>query len=354
MYQSGYLLQDMDLIGIIAKNEIYFDILFIIPEIVVDETYNKLNEEIEDINDNYRKLKKSIQRFSDESTLKLICPNDYIIAESEKAKMQMFVKKRIQQIGEIINYPKVSHKEVVARALQRKKPFDSKGENGYRDTIIWETIKEAIMKNRNDDFFFICQNTSDFFNKDLLKNHVYEHVYELDKKLKKELSDIGFNCSKFKCYLTFKDFFEKELRSSLENIEELKLEKINKDISTQQFLLQFQRKIDQNIFNKNDFKNEIKYSYDGINLNYIGLEKIINISNVKIFNETAIMNINCKFEYSLDLYIFKRDYYLEEDKIGDVEDLNEYYFLREENGYIEKELLVTYEIENETIVSISK
>ena len=66
------------------------------------------------------------------------------------------------------------------------------------------------------------------------------------------------------------------------------------------------------------------------------------------------MNINCKFEYSLDLYIFKYDYYLEEDEIGYVEDLNEYYFLREENGYIEKKLLVTYDIENETIISINK
>ena len=97
-----------------------------------------------------------------------------------------------------------------------------------------------------------------------------------------------------------------------------------------------QRKFDQNIFDKNDFRNEIKYSYDGINLNYLGLEKIINILNVIILNATAIMNINCKFEYSLDLYIFKYDYYLEEDEIGYVEDLNEYYFLREENGYIEK------------------
>ena len=39
----------------------------------------------------------------------------------------------------ILPYPTVEHREVVARALARRRPFDKRGHDGYRDTLIWET-----------------------------------------------------------------------------------------------------------------------------------------------------------------------------------------------------------------------
>lgn len=41
----------------------------------------------------------------------------------------------------VLDLPDIGHDAVIARALERRKPFDDKGQKGYRDVLIWETIK---------------------------------------------------------------------------------------------------------------------------------------------------------------------------------------------------------------------
>ena len=43
---------------------------------------------------------------------------------------------------EIFPTPPIPHDKVVQRALDRRKPFDKEGHKGYRDALIWETIRE--------------------------------------------------------------------------------------------------------------------------------------------------------------------------------------------------------------------
>ena len=44
--------------------------------------------------------------------------------------------------AEIPGYPSAEHREIVARALSRSQPFDSQGKDGYRDVLLWHTVKE--------------------------------------------------------------------------------------------------------------------------------------------------------------------------------------------------------------------
>lgn len=84
-------------------------------------------------------------------------------------------------------YPNISHKEVVQRALERKKPFKSDGKDGYRDYLIWVTFLGVVSHYSMEDACFVTLNTRDFSdveNKDSLHQH-----------LKNDLKDKGIDLS---------------------------------------------------------------------------------------------------------------------------------------------------------------
>lgn len=45
--------------------------------------------------------------------------------------------------GQILDFPKVEHAELVERSLGRRAPFDSSGQRGYRDALIWHNVLDV-------------------------------------------------------------------------------------------------------------------------------------------------------------------------------------------------------------------
>lgn len=69
-------------------------------------------------------------------------------------------------------YPSVSHKEIVNRALLRKKPFKQDGSTGYRDYLVWLTCIALARTYTSEEIHFITQNVNDFSDiKDKKKLH---------------------------------------------------------------------------------------------------------------------------------------------------------------------------------------
>ncbi len=109
-----------------------------VPEIVLEEVVNKFREEV------YARLKSIEQNVSH---LKRIAGNDPSFVQFEMIDLERltrecgaFLKKRFADgRANILDYPDTSHKDVVHRALSRKKPFSASG-SGYRDTLIWECV----------------------------------------------------------------------------------------------------------------------------------------------------------------------------------------------------------------------
>ena len=62
---------------------------------------------------------------------------------------------------QIAPLPTVSHDAVLQRALDRRKPFDANGHDGYRDVLLWETIRE-LSKRSSEPIAFITNNHGDF------------------------------------------------------------------------------------------------------------------------------------------------------------------------------------------------
>ena len=46
---------------------------------------------------------------------------------------------------QVLDYPAITHEELVGRAVKRRKPFDERG-SGYRDTLIWESVVQLADK----------------------------------------------------------------------------------------------------------------------------------------------------------------------------------------------------------------
>lgn len=45
--------------------------------------------------------------------------------------------------GQILDFPEVKHRELVERSLTRRAPFDSSGQRGYRDALIWHNVLDV-------------------------------------------------------------------------------------------------------------------------------------------------------------------------------------------------------------------
>lgn len=106
-----------------------------------------------------------------------------------------FLKTKIEDYNiKVLEYPDISHEKVSKRAILKRKPFKENGD-GYRDTIIWETLLE-LGKKEDREIIFITRNTSDFC--DLKGNS-----YNLHKDLRKEITE-----NKIELYIDLKHYLE--------------------------------------------------------------------------------------------------------------------------------------------------
>lgn len=114
---------------------------------------------------------------------------------------------------EVLPIPNIAHGEVVRRALQRRKPFDPEGQKGYRDALIWATIKQAAV-DTGDDIAFVSANHRDFA--DSAKKSGLARV------LTDELVEAGV-AGTVELFAEVKSFVDVSLRPAAEALAELKL-----------------------------------------------------------------------------------------------------------------------------------
>jgi len=72
------------------------------------------------------------------------------------------LRTRLNELGAvIISVPSVSHQVVLTRALEKRRPFDANGRDGYRDVLIWHSLLDVAELGHNG-IVFVTSNTSDF------------------------------------------------------------------------------------------------------------------------------------------------------------------------------------------------
>jgi hypothetical protein len=218
----------------------------------------------------------------------------------------------------------------------------------YRDTIIWESIKEIAHDNKNGtELYFICQNPKDFFDMKEWNNN----VCILDKLLLSELDKIGFDSNNIKCYKSLASFFDNEVLPKLSNFDKIEISFHNK----KEIESELGKQINSNLFDEDDFKEFISYQYDDLDIDYVGLDQIEEILSVKKINEeNAIVKMKCQIEFSLTAFISKYDYDFDVEDIDHFTDWNDSYFVDEISDFKNIELFVIYDNINKKILSVSR
>lgn len=146
-----------------------------LPEVVLDEVVNKFRE---NLSSNWTSLLN--KRRDIEKMLKagLILSREPLDITKEADKYHKSIVEQIELVGgSILEYPNILHKEIVARALQRRKPFKSDG-SGYRDTLIWETIIEKL-KEEGGPFAFVTADKRDFGEGPELPEHLMQDLINI-------------------------------------------------------------------------------------------------------------------------------------------------------------------------------
>ena len=157
------------------------NITVVIPEVVVRETLrkwkNNYTEKLNKLISSQRemqilrsKLYFNFQKFSlvdemneEEGDLTNLRENTPPLLDQRKFEQYL----NILHIT-IAPLPRINIDSILSRELERKKPFTTNEKGfgkGFRDTLIWETIKEYIGDNKNNGpFYLVSNNSTDFAN----------------------------------------------------------------------------------------------------------------------------------------------------------------------------------------------
>lgn len=127
-----------------------------IPEIVIDETVNKYSEFLVEKIEEQKKVNLEVSKL----IMKEIKNTSIDISQAKEDYKNFLINKLKEAKAHILPYPKIEHREVVKKILERRKPF-KKGDAGYRDFLIWQTIKNLETWG-TEEIVFITNNTKDF------------------------------------------------------------------------------------------------------------------------------------------------------------------------------------------------
>ena len=141
---------------VVMKSAKFLNIKILIPETVIDEAKRNFASQL---NDKIRKYKESHKDLSGHIKLPDVSINlDNVINKYNKFLDDLSKKNEVV----ILSYPEIPIKMIVAAAYEAEKPFNDKG-HGFKDYIIWQTIKEYCDANPNSGERFFITTDGDFF-----------------------------------------------------------------------------------------------------------------------------------------------------------------------------------------------
>lgn len=178
----------------------------VVPQIVIEETVNHFRESLTGQMDRARSAIRSVKRLIPDASLNLAGD---LSVEIECDKYRKHLKERLL-LADQASYKDVDVTSLVQRALSRRKPFDSDGQVGFRDAVLWETVLQ-LAQNKPDEIVFITRNKGDFGE----HRHLHEHLHA--DLAARELSDVKVTVCE-----GLGRFIDEHVKPSLEKLDEIK------------------------------------------------------------------------------------------------------------------------------------
>jgi rRNA-processing protein FCF1 len=285
-----------------------------IPEVVVDEIFNKYIQRLQKAKADIESELISYNKLTHEEKKSGITDKD--INEATDKYKTHFKKVVSENKIKILAYPNTKHKFLAKKAMLKLKPFNS-NEKGYRDCLIWENIKNLLTEEDAvialPELIFLSNNHKDFANSenelhpDLISELEYEQFDSKSVIVYPNLNE--FNDKQARLFFEQASTFENKLRNG--ELDSLNLNKISSDYLFEHF-------VGSELYYSDFESSEIPDESSEPTVKAIDENYDVKIVSVRKFNASEfIVDIEFEVESEIDFFIDKHDYWgLGEDKKG--------------------------------------
>ncbi len=318
----------------------------LLPKVVIEETKNKYHEKLISARNKISKDLSDIKRLTD-SIHTTTFDTDYI--EKEFINYLSAFDAQMLKLGiKTIPVPVISHETLMMKAVLKKKPFSESG-NGYRDALIWESIKQTyieLISTSELPIVFITANSTDFCEKG-----------KIHPDLQSELKELGLDVDNVIFVNSIEDFINRFYSDKLE-ILDLKMKFIEGSTVTDSLKIEIEKDVFKFLefksFNPEDLSIPQEYENPTVSSIYEDYEYTFKEFK-KLSDSEIIVSLTIEVTCELDVFIFKSDYLVLDDdtapKIWD-SDWNNHYFACSTETQIELDISLMIDIDTYEIISI--
>lgn len=271
-----------------------------VPAVVFDEVTNKFRETLVE---NQEKISPKIHQLRQLIDIDLPLPlsNEKIQSESKKYKQWLEGHLKTHR-AEILPYPQNGHKEMVDRALCRKRPYKPNGA-GYRDHLIWLTVVSDLISHKTK-VAFVSSNTSDYAG---------ESGSGLHSDFEADLASKNINPSDVVYYPSLDSLIEQHIRPKLKNLKELAVKINSGKFSTFNLMSWLEENLDEVL--KEHECSGFDSAFDEVTFECIDSITSAEVASVDEMSEDeVILDIAVRFTGTVHFFILASDYWSMADK----------------------------------------
>ena len=319
---SGWVLKLSD-----AAKKLGYEVF--VPQVAVDEIFHQYHDELVKAYDKYTKGANLLSDLGVKA-VKISTGEDYVERTFDEKK-RLYLK-RLKELGfNILPYPKTEHGQIVEKELNCLKPFSS-SKKGYRDSLIWETVKEQLIPIKDlwgdTQVLFLSDNTQDFADRD--KN--------LHPELVEEFTSEGFTDNAVELISDFDTFFADKINIELEELDKIaltllekrKFNRINLEEELQSLL--YDEYVVKETLMKDMAKEHVRIPLECENptVQDTNLSKVQRVLVHKLADGSAIIDCSIEAVADIEFYLYRGNYSLfDENNMLEIVDWewNEHYYL---------------------------
>lgn len=297
-----------------------------IPQIVIDEIFHQYKEELEEAVRKYRRGCRLVNHLR-YNGVKDSLGDDFV--DKECAEMQTNYYKRLKSLGiDLLPYPKTEHNVIVHKELYQKKPFFN-SMKGYRDSLIWETVKAELIQVKDllgeVQILFLSNNTNDFAN---AKDKT------LHSDLEGELTEHGFLGNEVELVSKIDKFFSERINSEFEELDNIAKSLKNKkkynriDLDAELTTALYDAYVVGNYIG--EAEGVLPEYCENPTINEVSLGSVDTLSVHKLTDDTVVVECEVTASADIEFYLYRGDYpFFDDDKLPTIIDWewNEHYYL---------------------------
>lgn len=323
------------------------------PQVVFDELCKQYYEEIDKLESSFNSVQKGLYKLT---------PAKYQSSDfdfqKQKTDYEQILTQRCQDLGIwILDYPDVSHRDMVKRELSKRKPFKD-SIKGYRDALIWETVLKAGKGLRKNDTLVLLTNNTDDFAKPKDKANLHPDL--LDDCKEKSIPN-----NKIQLISDFKPFINNEIIPAFDKLND-SYDELQKYLSVGNIDLRdvekkyLDRNSLQHLFDYYTMPGPIPYApgyYENIWLHYAAPHQMRVMDVRKVTDSDVLITVQLEFDFYVDVMIFKGDLALIDDRSMPViydRNANDHYVAATDSGQMTVQLDILTDTDFQKINNIDE